>query len=142
MDKSEVRRIVEENLTWMRHALGVAHWKIEVSYSALPSGTQGYVERNINYDKAWIELDPAQHSTEAQVLESLRHELLHLLVTPFDLYNRLANEAVSHDSHLQGVLEKGFDHAQERAVRALEVMLDHGLGWQYQDAMYRGGTSA
>lgn len=124
METSEVRAIVETHASAMLHLVGAPHWKVEIEYGRCDNpewGAQCY--RKVEYWHAIITLDPERHDTEQDVLDSLRHEMTHLLLAPFDLYRDLMTQHISVDSpegRQEGV---AWTFAVEQTVRAISASL-------------------
>jgi len=78
------------------------------------------------YRTATIRLDAAQHDSEAELLRTMRHELLHLLHVDFNLYWMCAMRGVS--GRAKAMMGEVYEAAQEKTVAAIEAMLDSGLG--------------
>jgi hypothetical protein len=97
VDASECRRIVEANLGPLARALGVGHWEISIVYGPaqgdLPvcDGHRAAARADVNppYNSAVITIDPEQADEAAEVVERLKHELEHVVQSPFILYRRL-----------------------------------------------------
>ncbi len=90
MDQSAVKRLVERDLETLMRAFGVPHWSIRVCYGPIDGAddgcmAQGHCHRLIDYESATITLDPANLDDEDEVLKTLRHELMHVVLSPFDL---------------------------------------------------------
>lgn len=87
MDKSEVERIARRELPRLAEMLHVAHWTIDLSLDAsrLHPSNMAECERHILYNRATIILHPEKHLDEADVIDSIEHELLHIVLSPFDL---------------------------------------------------------
>jgi hypothetical protein len=126
MDRSAVKKIVDENIDGLLEKLGLPHWRIEVSYDLRADDgicrTKGRCTRAIDYNKARIEFDPDECEDEADVLKTLRHELFHIVASPFDLYMQAADQCTKEDSPEEAILDRVFDHAVEKVMINLERM--------------------
>lgn len=126
MDRSAVKAIVGRELGPMCERLGLGHWAIRVSYDLrldVDSGrVPGQCHRLYDYEKVTIEFDPDGLDDEAEVLRVLRHELLHLVASPFDLYGD-AVEKLTLDESTKDVLHRVWNHAQEMTVVNLERLV-------------------
>lgn len=127
MDKSAVGRVVDAHMRRLMWRLQVQAWKVDITYGR-PGGGRWVAscERAAPYLRATIELDPDAHADEAAVVESLRHELLHLLLAPFDQYRDLVTCALAPDSPMDEAERGAWRYAVEQTVGNLERMLDHG----------------
>ena len=107
-------------------AFGLHYWEISVGYDpALGSEedgvTRGECSRLVDYQSAHICLNPEAFECEKSVLLTLRHELFHIVLSPFDLYTSAVERLEMPDQAVE-LLERIRDHAIERAVAALERM--------------------
>lgn len=117
--------------------LQVNMWSVNISYCRSEgrlAGAKATCTRKMEYMIATITIDPNMAHDEEDVLRSLRHELLHLVLAPFDLYMQTMFQAVTGDAALERIESKQWDHAVESAVVSLERMLDHGLQWRSRRA--------
>ena len=127
MDRSDVKRIAESALEPMATALHVREYHIHLHFDALDEGTSARCEPNCAYLYAEITIDPAQQEDEAQVLNDLRHELLHLVGAEWDVYSNMVKAAAG-EALSEEVEGRAHTLAAERQVAKLERMLD-GLGF-------------
>ena len=125
MDQSEVRAIVNEHLKPIRDALQLNDWNIDTECSPLELGTPARVHMTARYRHATIQFDPAQIGDREHVLRCLRHELLHLVLAPFDLYTYAVSEMLS--EQFSRVDKQLFTDAVELVVGNLERVLDWGI---------------
>jgi hypothetical protein len=126
MDRSEVIAIVERELEPLTHRFGLEHWEIKLSYSPEPIDSDGFLKRGectrlVDYDSAYISLNPEGLEDEESVLKTLRHELFHIILSPFDLY-LAAVERTDIVASSGEILHRVWDHASERSVINLERM--------------------
>jgi hypothetical protein len=126
LDRSSVQSIVERELPGLRARLGLEAW--EIGWTVTPSSTdgdghllRGECTRLVDYHSASIVLNNEAFSDEEQVLRTLRHELFHVVLAPWDLYTS-AVERVSLGADGAAVLDRVREHAVEHAVIALERM--------------------
>jgi len=126
VDRSTVERVLIEHLPVLSHRLGLGEWQISVGYdSALGNGgegvTRGECSRLIDYQSAHITLNPDAFANDGGVLATLRHELFHIVLAPFDLYTS-AVERIDLSDDATELLDRIRDHAIEQTVIALERM--------------------
>jgi hypothetical protein len=129
MDHSEAEAIVRREVKPMLELLGVGHWQVTVHFAALDLdprfGTRARVFTYPAYDKAVIEMDPPAFRDEADLIESLRHEVFHILLAPFDVLMETLGPALKHDDVLAETLQSVRQHACEQAVINLERLYDN-----------------
>lgn len=130
MDRSAVEAICDAAMPAMRDALWANDTRITMVYGACSdSNWAAECDRNAPYRRATITIDPAQHDDEAEVLDSLRHEVLHLTLGEFDVYANMVQTNIDDSNGTAAAVEsRAFTLAVERTINRLEVTLD-GLGW-------------
>ena len=127
MDESKVRSIVEANLPAMQGRFGLAGWRLVLKYGPCPSSATAAAEvsTNLDYQRAWVTVNPHTADDEADVIDSVRHELLHLVVSPYDLFfDHVAGGLVGAEA---AQVRKLFVWSMEQSVLNMERMLD-GIG--------------
>lgn len=125
MEVSEARALVEKHVHWLVDFMGVSHWSIQVSYPYQPDEERGVAARvhmHPDYDLAEVYLHPNMQEDEIAVVRNLRHELLHLNLSPIELFWQVIRERVPEEEH--GAMQRLFTHAVESSVRNLERMLN------------------
>jgi hypothetical protein len=127
MDRSAVKAIVERELAPLAGRLGVGHWKLTLRFD-LRAGdadweAQGRCLKYVDYDKAIISLDPDALADEAEVIRVLTHELLHVVLAPFDVLFNAMGPLLEKDGALRAVLDSVRTNAVEQAVVNLERMV-------------------
>jgi hypothetical protein len=125
VDRSAVQRVASENLGNLKRRLGLQGWEIGLGYSAEASHDgsldRGECTRLIDYQSAHISLNTEAFEWPDQVVATLRHEMFHVVLAPFDLYTS-AVENLDLDPDTAEVLERVKQHALERCVAGLERM--------------------
>ena len=140
MDLSAVRALCDAAAPVMGEALWTNDVTVELRFAPLEGSTVGRSDRSSPYRRADITIDPAGHDTEADVLHTLRHELLHSVLGEFDVYANML-ESYLPDAAARGVEAKAWTLACERTVNRLEHVLD-GLGWTPEALAGRETTCA
>lgn len=119
MDTSEVQAIVEANIDRLMTAVGVPHWRLTIAYERHETGAMGTCDlADIDYCRAHITIDPAQHETPDEVINTLVHELLHIILAPAELYRNVAIQNLPESA--MGANEVVYTHALEQMVLSLE----------------------
>jgi hypothetical protein len=126
LDRSAVERVVLDHLPRLSAQFGLHNWEISVGYAAEPAEDDGSLMRGectrlVDYHSAHISLNHDAFADELAVLVTLRHELFHIVLAPFDLYTG-AVESIDLPDVAHDLLERVRDHAVERAVAGLERM--------------------
>ncbi len=78
------------------------------------------------YRYAKIRIDPAQHDDEADVVHSLRHELCHLVLAPFDHAIKVVERILEDD----GTAGRAFDEAARFVVEECIINIERILSEQ------------
>lgn len=124
MTVEEVRVIVEKNLDPMLEALGMGFWRVQVDFHKCENDNWiASCTRNGDYVQAYIVIDPDRHFSEKEVLESLRHEVLHLVLEPFDLYRELVTQRLKDGGEKARIEARAFTRALEQSIVNLEKLL-------------------
>lgn len=126
MDRSAVEAVAAAALPLLVARLGLERWELGVSClaePAEPSGRQpqGHCTRMADYQSAHITLNHEAVGGTDEVLATLRHELFHVILAPFDLFREsvaLANPPAD----VAAILDRIWQHAEESAVANLERM--------------------
>lgn len=130
MDRSKVKAIVEREIGPLMGRLGIPHWKVTVSYGLRGESDDATINaqctRLVDYNRALIEFDPDALDDEAEVLRVLRHELFHILLSPFDVYTGAVRRLDLGSA--EAVLDQVQTHATEQAVINLERMYSELVG--------------
>lgn len=124
MDASRVQEIVERHLVPLRSQLALNTWRITFTYGPTdPAGNTGTCTRKAEYLNAHIVIDPHEHETDEEVFDTLVHELLHIVLSPFDLYMWTMFEAIKGNPQLEAIEDKQFQHAVESTLGNVMLML-------------------
>lgn len=126
MDKSEVKAEVEKNLLELMDAVGIRHWNIVVNFD-LREGDEHRVTRAMchaspDYEFAKIQMDPDALPDRETVLEALRHELFHCLLSPLDVYREAMTQHIENGTPEAQREARLWHHFLERSVANLERM--------------------
>lgn len=93
MNEKELKHIVDCNTEKMIKELGLGAWQIEFKYG-IPDNCDddttvgGRCKANIEAKRATIILNPQVLTTKKRAISTLRHELVHLIMKPFEKYRR------------------------------------------------------
>ena len=126
MTKREARKILKESIRWLRAAMSLQAWKINITWRDLDVGHLAECRTNASYRQADIEIDHTQMEDKAHLLAVLRHELAHILHAEFKLFELGTSHLISKPA--RDSLGEVYGAAQEKTVTAIEMMLDDGLG--------------
>ena len=127
MDKSEVKRIIDEHIRFMVWDMQLQKWEIETTLDVLEDGDHAVCVADHSYSRASITIDYTRCKDEADVLSTLRHELSHILHAPFDTYRRSIRHLVQDDGAWEA-MEHVYETAAEQTRTAIENMLRYGYG--------------
>jgi hypothetical protein len=118
MKTEDVERILSEAVPTLCADLKIQGWKIETQCCRLDDG-QAKCEAKPGYQSAVLTFDPEEHEDEADVLASVRHELLHTFAAEMETYRAAVRELVSDREF--AVLDQMFSLASESLVRRMEA---------------------
>lgn len=121
MDESTLRQIITDCYIPMRAALGLNDWSITIVVDRL-DGLKAEIEYRTCYRCAAITFDPSGIKDRDDLLDTLRHEMLHLLHAETSLYEHALRRSLSREAMIP--YEQMITHAHERLVGNLERMLD------------------
>jgi hypothetical protein len=123
LDASIVHRVLSQATQAAQPILGLERWKINTRVEHISNGYCGTCERSTPYRLAWITLDPESFkSTGEEILETIVHELVHILISPTDgLVHAVKNCGVSEST--ANVLESARELAIERTVENVTYAL-------------------
>lgn len=131
MDRSKVREIVQARIHELIRDLAIGHWRLMIEYENKPPDSNGVTERGdcvrlVDYNRATINLNPDAFSDddETKVFGVLRHELLHVVLAPFDIFLNVVSPLIEDDPVKTKVIQSVWDHAVEQAVVNLERIHD------------------
>lgn len=132
MDESAVRAIVERVIPHVKWRLQLQKWVFEVRCTSLSASGDG---RDVKAEctpapdsrEAVIEIDPAQHESESEVLRSLVHEMLHCMTAELETYRQMVSAHVGGSAF--DALDVSWRFGTERVIRRVENVLYWGLGW-------------
>ena len=129
MKKAEVKAIVDANIEPWMEKLGIPHWSIEVTYGPCADRNwQASCDRQVAYNQAHIIIDPKHAVDEEGVIRSLVHELLHVVLAPFDLYRDVLSQHCGEAGSVRAREERAlFDFTVEQLVVNLRRVVK-GMG--------------
>jgi hypothetical protein len=121
MDRSQLQTIVEEAFPAYVRLFGLERWKITLEYGRRSdANTKGDCLIADAYNRATIGLDPEEHETAADVLQTLRHEMFHLLHAGFSLFFNMATAGQTDDR--LAISNRAYEYSAEQTVVAIETL--------------------
>jgi len=129
VDKSEAQRIVQANVERIRDALRLHDWYTTIEYGPCSNPNWGAScdRAGGDYKRATITINPELHDTEEEVLSSLTHELLHLVLAPLDVYRDIITSLVPGMHELGGPVAVAEQRAWTHALEAVVTLLERGV---------------
>jgi len=122
MSDAQVRKVVDGAVREMRMALGLSRWHVNVHYRALADDDIGTCLVDVPHFRATLGFDSAKHDDAGHVLETLRHELLHVCHAYFEIPRRVVGEHLSSEAF--NAFDVSFRLAAEHTVASMEWLLD------------------
>ena len=127
MTKDELTSVTNEHLLAFQEALGLTHWTvlIDVADKAHEREFAATCHREINYDNAVLTFyGPTWESPElTQPLRTLRHELIHLMLSPFSLLDECLRAQIRGGKHAGAAAVRLSEYCEEQAVINVERAL-------------------
>jgi hypothetical protein len=85
MTHDSAKTLLDAHFGAMVEKYKLNHWTIEVKLDRCDDmRNKGECSRQTPYFEAVLTIDPTNHATEKDFIETLEHELLHLVLAPFD----------------------------------------------------------
>ncbi len=127
MDQPECKTIVDNEAERLALRLGIPHWDLLIECVPLPDDEQGWTRRgNVEikpeYNKAHIRLNPEAFSIPPDVLKTLRHEMLHVVLSPFDQFLAIIRPVLERNKTVEKMALAAWTQSAEKAVINLERM--------------------
>lgn len=126
MDKSAALAYLGQHLKSLADFLCVNHWRFTLRCEPLEGDVYARVIVDVDYDRATILVDHEKHDTDQELLDSLAHELFHVVVAPFEIYVKVATSHIPAGTPSENVEARIRTHCGEQLVRNLERI------WQYE----------
>ena len=127
MDKSKVAEVIRRHAGPLRDMLGPQDWHITwLAEPAVTPDSQASCSWNVHYNTATIRIDPACHDDEDAIVDSMFHELCHLLLAPYELYREVATQHIDNGSIAERQDKCLFGYAREQAVLNMERLWNWG----------------
>jgi len=85
----EAEAIKAVTAKWVNHwkfLLGIDDWDVVFRYAKLEDGTLGECGVEAVHKSAGITVDIEKHKNKQELLETIRHELIHIMHAEFELY--------------------------------------------------------
>lgn len=119
MKRSEIQEIARANIEHLRDQLRLWDWHIDIYYERIEGDAAATVKVRSDYHRADISLDPERLDTEEEVLQALRHELIHIFLWPFHAFGEWAQQK-SPGGEMASEDYRVFTHHLERSVWFME----------------------
>lgn len=118
LSRREADRTLQKELCRLLKALHLSDWKVEGCVGRA-GGSDSIAEVGAldEYKVASITVDPERHDSLEEVAESVRHEVFHLLLAPFQAYRTALKDANGEDFR---DLPSLWDRCEEEVIRRLE----------------------
>lgn len=128
MNKQELIDIVDSHIKKMKWATMTNMWSTSFRYEFTQENNLAQTEADPSYKRAEITFNPSafENAEKEHVLDTLRHELLHLHLARLDTVmqsavNQMTSEAA--EAYIDWYHEE-----IEQCITSMEEMLDHGCG--------------
>jgi hypothetical protein len=122
MDRSQVKKVVDDNINELMDKFGIPHWNLVIDYDLRDDHATGECTWRVDYNSATISLDVDAFKDEAHVLKVLRHELFHILLAPYSVVQNALGPLLEQDPIRKAMIESVWVHSMEQAIINLERM--------------------
>jgi cobalamin biosynthesis protein CbiG len=130
LDRSVVERIARRELEPLKEKLGIPHWDVMIVLEDIedrpdtPRGQRDIAESipHPPYNQARIGIDPDQIEDEEHLLKVIRHELFHILLSPYRVYRHVQSATIRAGSPADEQEDRLWRYCDEQAVINLERM--------------------
>lgn len=141
MDRSECNRLIEKHRKTILSLMGLNLWRVQFDEYANMRTPHGHTQMGecnwlIDYEKATITLNPEEFESEVDLVQTLRHECIHILLAPFSIVHEALDPLLAEDKVRQNMIESVWAHSMERTVLCVERMLDN-MGYSPADIVKR-----
>src|SRR5690625_2021060 len=123
MEAMDVRAIVDQHAPRLKKASGIERWDVRITVERCPEQVKGQCEADPRYMIAEIQIDPEHAEDEDDVVKTLRHEMLHVLVSQFEVYRAAVHHLVDSEDALNAI-DEVWTFATENVVHNIETALD------------------
>ena len=122
LDLSVIKETVDKNINRLIKEFGLSSWRIDVVYTTL-NGLRAEIEIGVlgSYERAEIRFDIMSFTTVEQIVETLQHELLHIVIFPFEQYSRTIDEVIP--KNVKTLDQELWRHQSEQMIRNLEKLV-------------------
>ena len=114
---SEAEKALESESRRLARLLGLSHWDIAVALGRCDPDAMAEIQINEELSYASITIDHFKHSSVKEMLGSLRHEFLHILISPMYMYVEVLAEANPEGVRLMPEL---WERLEESVILQLE----------------------
>jgi hypothetical protein len=118
MDRSEVEAFVRRKLPELQRVFGLDRWTILLQFGPRDLRGPADCDRDARYDLATIGFDPEKIDDPQELETFIRHELFHIVHSPFDLFWSLATASLD-DADMERA-RRAWSFASEQQVLVLE----------------------
>lgn len=128
MPQIEISRaefLMQRGVEILQKKFGLLHWTIGIRvHSASNPEWVADVAIEARYFRAWITIDVYQHLTEESIIDSLRHEMIHVLLGEGKSVLNSLHAALKGRSAVFESVREVFSESEERTVALIEKTLD------------------
>jgi len=124
MELTELQQLLADIGTRMQRAMSLGLWDIQfvaAKSSDADDGRIGLCSPLVSYETAVVTLYSDRVHTRVDVLRSVRHELIHIMLSDVDMIVECARTAIGDNTEIFEIARR---HAEERQVLATERLLD------------------
>lgn len=122
MKITRIQSWLRRNLPTLKYELCLDHWDIIIKYSTSKQLFAQVTSILPEYERATMYLFWNQIDNEQDLEDTIRHELIHLVLSPFNKAENMLIKSVK-DRHRRKVLQEYCEVMEELVVRKIETIL-------------------
>lgn len=121
MRKSEASRLASKEIARLQKEMALDRWEVDLTVGRCSvEGAVGESTVLGEYERVNITVDHLKCDGADELLEVVRHEMIHALLHPFNDFFDQIHPYFDDEKATQKIVERLFDKAIERAVLAVE----------------------
>lgn len=127
MKRVQAERLVRKYTKGLTRDLFLKEWEIDIGVAKLDDDAKGASGVMPEYKSSSITIDHTRADDEDDLYRTVRHELVHVMISPFEKYRNQIRFAVS-SAGVWRVLEECYRTCMEETVVNIEKVLDEFIG--------------
>ena len=123
-DKSlnQLQKYVSEVVVYTRELFDLVKWDITIKFMSLDCKAQVNIDEA--YRMATLCFDISQHTSEEDMADTIRHEMLHIVMNQYELVHAIQKASMGDEFK---PTYKGYENAEELTINHLEFILSQSV---------------